>query len=228
MTVLPAETGGPAGDAASCAPGRLTRKAIWLSDIQFANAITALLGPSALAVEDLPDAALKEFSQKGVVVNTSMLRGRMDLAAQATTSLTGRVGELTGCANEDDACARSFIADLAHRAFRRPVGADELADLNEVYSLGRETSVESGVMLATQAIIGSPSFNYRTEFGDTVVDANSGTRQLAGPEIASMLSFWLTDGPPDAELLSLERCASPWKSSARSRVCCRPRPRRTA
>jgi hypothetical protein len=201
MTGAPSEPNGAPGGAEECATGRLSRKAIWLSDIQFANTITALLGPSVLAAEDLPDPAFKAFSQKGVVVNTSMLRGRMDLAEQAAASLTGRVTELTGCANDDDACARSFIADLAHRAFRRPVAASELADLDEVYALGRETSFESGVQLATQAIIASPSFNYRTEFGDVVVDAASGTRQLAGPEFASMLSFWLTDGPPDAELL---------------------------
>jgi hypothetical protein len=201
-------TGAPGGpsdgpDAPGvCAAGRLNRKAILLSDIQFANTITALLGPSAVAVEEQPDAALKPFSQKGVVVNTSMLRTRMDLAESASLSMTGRVGELTGCADGDDACAQSFIADLAHRAFRRPVGAEELGDLNDVYALGRETSFEQGVQLATQAIIASPSFNYRTEFGDTMLDAATGTRRLAGTELASLLSFWLTDGPPDEELLS--------------------------
>jgi len=192
--------GGPSSPEA-CNAGRLGRKAIWLSDIQFANTITALLGTAAVSAEEQPDAALKAFSQKGVVVNTSMLRTRMDYAEQAALSMTGRVGELTGCAANDDTCAQSFIADLAHRAFRRPVAAAELADLNEVYAAGRETSFEQGVQLATQAIIASPSFNYRTEFGDTVLDAASGTRQLAGPELASLLSFWLTDGPPDDELL---------------------------
>lgn len=197
-------SGGPAGGpdgAGVCAPGRLNRKAIWLSDIQFANTITTLLGPTALPAEERPDAARKEFSQKGVVVNTSMLRTRMDLAESASLSLTGRVGEVTGCADGDDACAQSFLADLAHRAFRRPVGAEELGDLNEVYAAGRETSFEQGVQLATQAIIASPSFNYRTEFGDTMLDAATGTRRLAGTELASMLSFWLTDSPPDDELL---------------------------
>jgi len=196
----PGGVGGPDAPEA-CAPGRLSRKAIWLSDIQFANTITTLLGPAAVAVDDQPDAALKVFSQKGVVVNTSMLRTRMDLAESAAASLTGRVAELTGCTDGDDACAQSFLADLAHRAFRRPVGAVELADLGEVYAAGRETSFEQGIQLATQAIIASPSFNYRTEFGDATVGAASGTRQLAGTELASLLSFWLTDGPPDDELL---------------------------
>lgn len=201
MTNGPGSPSNEPGAPAECAPGRLNRKAIWLSDIQFANTITALLGPSAVAVEEQPDAALKAFSQKGIVVNTSMLRTRMDLAEGAALSMAGRVGELTGCADGDDACAQSFIADLAHRAFRRPVGAEELGDLNQVYATGRETSFEQGIQLATQAIIASPSFNYRTEFGDTMLDAATGTRRLAGTELASLLSFWLTDGPPDEELL---------------------------
>jgi hypothetical protein len=197
----PATPAGPAA-AQGCNTGRLSRKAIWLSDIQFANAIGALLGPAAVAVEDQPDAALKPFSQKGVVVNPSMLRTRMDLAERAAASLAGRVLELTGCSEGDDACAKSFLAALARRAFRRPVGPEELADLDQVFAAGRESSFEQGVQLAAQAIVGSPSFNYRTEFGDTVLDQSTGARQLTGPELASMLSFWLTDGPPDAELLA--------------------------
>ncbi|HKO93173.1 MAG TPA: DUF1592 domain-containing protein [Polyangiaceae bacterium] len=186
----------------ACAPGRLSRRAISLSDIQFANSIRALLGPLAVAVEAQPDAALKPFSQKGAVVNTSLLRTRIDLAESAAASLTGRIGELTGCSEGDDVCARGFLADLAHRAFRRPVSAEELADLSEVFAVGREASFEQGVQLATQAVIASPSFSYRTEFGDTTVDATTGARQLGGTELASLLSYWLTDGPPDADLLA--------------------------
>src|SRR5262245_29453483 len=51
-----------------CTPGRLPRRAVWLSEIQFAHAITQLLGPAALDAEQVPVAALKPFSQKGVVV----------------------------------------------------------------------------------------------------------------------------------------------------------------
>ncbi len=193
--------GGPGSEGEECGPGRFARKAVLLSDIQYANAITALLGSEALPADQVPDASAKPFSQKGVGVNTSLLRSRLDLAEVAANSLTGQVGTLSGCAATDDACAQTYIADLAHRAFRRPVAQAELTDLNAVYALGRETSLEVGVQLATQAIIASPSFNYRTEFGGATVDAN-GTRKLAGVELASLLSFWLTDGPPDQQLLT--------------------------
>jgi len=193
----PGSTTTPPG-AAECQPGRLERRAVWLSDIQFANAITSLLGPTALDAELIPDAALKPFSQKGAVVNTSLLRTRLDLAQHAASTLSGRLTEVTGCAGTDDACARRFIRTIAERAFRRPVSDEEGVDLDAVYATGRETDVESGVALALQAILAAPSFSYRTEFGGAR-DA-AGNVVLTDHELGSLLSFWLTDSPPDDEL----------------------------
>jgi hypothetical protein len=201
-STVPGTGNGGAAGGDECGPGRFARKAVLLSDLQFANAITSLLGPEAVPADQAADPSLKPFSQKGAVVNTSLLRTRLDAAEAAAASLTGAVGTRSGCAATDDACAQAYIADLAHRAFRRPVAPAELTDLNAVYTLGRETSLEVGVQLATEAIIASPSFNYRTEFGTTVADAATGTRKLAGVELASLLSFWLTDAPPDDVLLA--------------------------
>jgi uncharacterized protein DUF1592/uncharacterized protein DUF1588/uncharacterized protein DUF1595/uncharacterized protein DUF1585 len=185
-----------------CAPGRIARRAVWLSDIQFANSITRLLGADALPAERAPDAALKPFSQKGVVVNTSLLRERLDLAERAASALGARFSATSGCTADDDACAREFVARFAERAFRRPVTDAERTELLGVYELGRAGGPSAGAQLAVQAIIGSPSFNYRTEFGDVAPDA-PGNVELGGYELASLLSYWLTDGPPDDELAEL-------------------------
>lgn len=189
-------SGGAPGE---CASRAIERRAVWLSDIQFANAITRLLGPSALDPEQSPDPALKAFSQKGIVVNTSLLHTRLDLAQRAASSLSGRFTDVTACGETDDACARDFVSGLARRAFRRPVQDAEIADLNAVYAAGLETDITTGVALAVQAMIASPSFNYRTEFGgDTGAE---GTVELTPHELGSLLAFWLTDAPPDAELI---------------------------
>ncbi len=124
-----------------CIPGRLPRRAVWLSQLQFAHAVTRLLGPAALDAEQVPDASLKPFSQNGVVVDLSLLQTRLDLAGRASASLEGRVAEVTGCVARDDACARACIATLAAHAFRRPVLEAEIADLNAVYDAGRETDL---------------------------------------------------------------------------------------
>ena len=186
------------GTVLECTPGRLPRRAVWLSELQFARAITQLLGPAALDAEQVPDAALKPLSQNGVGVNLSLLRKRLEQAGRASASLEGRVAEVTGCAANDDTCARAFIAALAAKAFRRPVLEAELADLNAVYDAGRETDLEMGVRLVVEAVIASSSFNYRTELG---TGAGAGAPvELTPHELASMLSFWLTDSPPDSSL----------------------------
>src|SRR5262245_26158629 len=183
-----------------CTPGRLPRRAVWLSEIQFAHAITQLLGPAALDAEQVPDAAQKPFFQDGVVVDRSLLQTRLELAGRASASLQGRVAEGTGCVANDDACARAFVAELAAKAFRRPLLEAEIADLNAVYDAGRETDLETGVRLAVEAVIASSSFNYRTELG---TGAGAGAPvELTPHELASMLSFWLTDSPPDSSLAS--------------------------
>jgi Protein of unknown function (DUF1592)/Protein of unknown function (DUF1588)/Protein of unknown function (DUF1595) len=193
----PGETPAP---VLECTPGRLPRRAVWLSELQFARAITQLLGPAALDAEQAPDAVLEPFPPSGVVVDASLLRTRLERAGQASASLEGRVAEVTGCAANDDACARAFIAALAAKAFRRPVLEAELADLNAVYDAGRETDLEMGVRLAVEAVIASSSFNYRTELG---TGAGAGAPvELTPHELASMLSFWLTDSPPDSSLAS--------------------------
>jgi hypothetical protein len=191
--------GSEAPAARECAPGRIERRAVWLSDIQFANTVTRLLGENAVPAERIADPALKPFSQKGVVVNTSLLRERLDVAEQAAASLGTRFTAVTGCEADDDACARAFVASFAERGFRRPIAEAELAELNDVYTLGRQGGVSAGAQLAVQAIIASPSFNYRTELGGSAPDL-AGNVELSDHELASLLSFWLTDAPPDDEL----------------------------
>ena len=50
---------------------------------------------------------------------------------------------------------------------------------------------------AVNAIFESPSFLYRTEFG-----ANAQEGPLTPYELASQLSYFVTDGPPDEQLLA--------------------------
>src|SRR5688572_4638198 len=69
--------GGPA--QAACTPRTLEPRAVWLSEIQYTTAITKLFNdPNVLDAEQIEDPAFKAFSQKGVVVNTSLLRTRLD------------------------------------------------------------------------------------------------------------------------------------------------------
>jgi hypothetical protein len=102
--------------------------------------------------------------------------------------------------SSDDACAQKIVANLARRAFRRPVTADDLAPLMAFYTSGaRLGGFEGGVRDALSAILASPHFLYRAEAADPL----GGTRTLSDLELASRLSFFLWSSIPDDELLTL-------------------------
>lgn len=172
---------------------------VMLTDIQFVNGIRAAIDDAALTADNLPVEEQKDFSRKVLALNASLVFKRMDWAEDAGASLAGRVPEVTGCSDGDVACAQGYLSGLAERAFRRTVTDEEVTDIMEVFAAGAESSHELGVRLAVEAILASPSFFYRTEFGQVGADS---TLQLTSVEMASALSYLLTDRPPDTELLA--------------------------
>jgi hypothetical protein len=104
---------------------------------------------------------------------------------------------------EEQACAEKILTNLAHRAYRRPVAADDVPQLIALYKQGAETGgFESGVRLALQKILVSPEFIFRAEFDP--VEARAGTvHRLNDIELASRLSFFLWSSIPDDELLAV-------------------------
>jgi hypothetical protein len=98
------------------------------------------------------------------------------------------------------ACANKIVENLARRAFRRPVTAEDLNPLMAFYKSGRATAgFDGGVRDALSAILASPHFLYRAEAGDSA----GGTRTLSDLELASRLSFFLWSSLPDEALLKL-------------------------
>jgi Protein of unknown function (DUF1592)/Protein of unknown function (DUF1588)/Protein of unknown function (DUF1595) len=187
----PAASGAP--DSQACGP-RSPARVVLLNDFQHVSAVRSLLGGSALTGDDLPNRQLKPFAQKGLVVNTSLVHTRWEWGADASTKLAANT---LGCAKLDDACAKKFLGAFSERAFRRPVDDEELTDLMAVYTLAAKESPLHGVQRAIEAVLAAPSFLYRRELG--VADKN-GALQLDAYELASMLSFALTDAPPDDTL----------------------------
>ena len=104
---------------------------------------------------------------------------------------------------EEQACAEKILTGLAHRAYRRPVAADDVPQLIALYKQGAEAGgFESGVRLALQKILVSPEFIFRAEFDP--VEARAGTvHRLNDIELASRLSFFLWSSIPDDELLAV-------------------------
>mgnify|MGYP000303371311 CR=1 FL=1 len=100
----------------------------------------------------------------------------------------------------DLGCVDTFLADLLERGYRRPPTTDELAAIRSLYV---DVADLSTATLATQAAVAatllSPHFLYIVEVGTSDADRPD-ERVLTEWELASRLSYFLTDGPPDAPL----------------------------
>jgi mono/diheme cytochrome c family protein len=104
---------------------------------------------------------------------------------------------------QEEPCAEKILQNLAHRAYRRPVTADDLAPLFALYRQGAQNGgFESGVKLALRRILVSPSFIFRTELDPPNARPGS-VHRISDVELASRLSFFLWSSIPDDELLSL-------------------------
>jgi hypothetical protein len=182
-----------------------------LSFRQLKGALDALLGaPAADEITvglDLPtneQAEVPSFSlERPEIADTTFTE--FDLVAQRTGAyVRANVEAVTGCtADPTDECARAFVADFAERAFRKTAEGAELDLVLGVYDGGRAdlgASVVEALEAGVYAVLESPRFTYRFELG--AADAAAGKVPLEPHEVANALSFFLTAGPPDAELLA--------------------------
>src|SRR5262249_61366691 len=65
---------------------------------------------------------------------------------------------------QEEPCAEKILQNLAHRAYRRPVTADDLAPLFALYRQGAKNGgFESGVKLALGRLPGSPAVDFRQQ-----------------------------------------------------------------
>jgi hypothetical protein len=104
---------------------------------------------------------------------------------------------------EEESCANQILANVARRAYRRPVTD---ADLQIPLKLYRETRAsegfEGGIERGLRALLISPEFLFRVERDPAGIAPNTAYR-LTDLELASRLSFFLWSSIPDDELLNL-------------------------
>ena len=104
---------------------------------------------------------------------------------------------------EEAACAAEILGQLAERAYRRPLTADDpaVSVLLEFYSAGRaEGSFDAGIQRALARVLVDPEFIFRFETEPADLPAGSIYR-INDVELASRLSFFLWSSIPDEPLL---------------------------
>jgi uncharacterized protein DUF1592/uncharacterized protein DUF1588/uncharacterized protein DUF1595/uncharacterized protein DUF1587/uncharacterized protein DUF1585 len=115
-------------------------------------------------------------------------------------SLRVRSGQ---AAADEESCARKIVANLATRAFRRPVEASEIDMLMEFYRSGRSGGAfDQGIEMALARILASPQFVYRIEEEPPNLKPGAVYR-ITDIDLASRLSFFLWSTSPDDELIKL-------------------------
>lgn len=187
----------------------MPKRLIRLSFNQVASSLRPIFGDAfadkALADNHIPPPTERTFPPLGDTSEGSTYIDTKWLSSEAIAEAAGNealknFATMTGCTDAPTAdCAKAFITKHAEGAYRRPLTDREKTSLLQVYTEVTTAggTVQQGVQAGVRAIYDSPQFLYRTEFG---ADANTGP--LTPYELASQLSFFLTDGPPDAALLT--------------------------
>ncbi len=106
---------------------------------------------------------------------------------------------------EELPCATKILAEVAGRAYRRPVSAEDLEGLLSFYQEARAAgNFESGIRTSLQAVLASPHFVFRFERAPANVRPGQMYR-IGDLELASRISYFLWATAPDAELMSAAR-----------------------
>jgi hypothetical protein len=108
-----------------------------------------------------------------------------------------QAGLSCGASEAEAACVRRQLGALGAALWRRPLDTTELDEVMDVFTVGRAgATLQDGLTLALQALLGAPSFLYRRELG-----VPAGDHLVLSPdELAEALAYDFTGGPPDEAL----------------------------
>src|SRR5687767_286793 len=104
----------------------------------------------------------------------------------------------------ESGCAQKILTNLARRAYRRPVTAEDIAAPLSFYTGARERggTFDAGIRAGVARILASPLFLYRIERDPAGLRPGT-ARQVSDVELASRLSFFLWSSIPDDTLMNL-------------------------
>jgi hypothetical protein len=135
----------------------------------------------------------------------ALVEGIHHLAHQVAELLIDADGEnaladCDGTSAADETCRDRFLTPFLERAYRRPVTDEDISEMNEVFATGKELGGDfaSGIRAVVEVALQNPDFVYLLEQGDGTFEGDAAV--LTGFETAARLAYFLTGGPPDAEL----------------------------
>ncbi len=186
-----------------------SKRLVRLTFNQLAASVRSLFGDS-LAAQVQTAFEIGSLSDRDFPPLSSPREGSLfiDSVWQSSDAIAQAVGKyvldnfatVTACTDTPTAdCATQYVSSLAERAFRRPLEQREQARLLQVFTEAQAAggTVQEATQYSVYAIMQSPHYLYRTEFGSAPYTQET----LAPYELASALSYFLTDAPPDQGLI---------------------------
>jgi hypothetical protein len=178
-----------------------------LTHAEYDNSVADLLGDTTH-----PGRTFVADTQVGLFDNTATTQTVPVLLAEQYLNTAAQLAEgvkdvnkLVGCdpaSSTGATCVRSFIDRFGRRAYRRPLSADEATRLVAVYDATRTASdAPTGVRAVVTAMLASPNFLFRPEFGSTTAGQVANAKPLTAYEMASRLASLIWASVPDDVLL---------------------------
>jgi hypothetical protein len=160
-----------------------------------------------------PSNLSRQFVNEGVRTSFDTHGGELEISSQLWQDYNKAAGTLASqvardaaklnalipanAPNDPEGKARAFIGAFGTRAFRRPLTDAEQTQFLDLYRKG--TDLADGLELVITAFLSSPHVLYRTELSGTVAN---GKIALSDYEVASRLSYGLTNSMPDDQLFA--------------------------
>jgi hypothetical protein len=188
-----------------CAPLDQIPRRLWrLSAQQYGNSIRDLLGLPATPVlsNNGGTADYAFFSDDAAGVDSNFQFSIFQTVQTTMAQIAPQLSQLAAC-NSGEAdldCAQRFARSFGARAFRRPLGDDEVTALLGPFNEGATQDFSSGIGLMVEALLQSPSFVFRTELGPPEAVGSTSATSLTSYEVATQLSFLFRNSIPDAPL----------------------------
>lgn len=206
-------TGGTAGAPVVFAPSpgayrRLTSTAFRnsLRDLLQGPVTLGELEPDSWSVGGFPSisAATVSISPAGV----ERYQAAIETATAALFADGVRKAKVLGCtpkSSTDTPCFQSFVTSFGRLAWRKPLTPAQVTRYttliaNVAASLG---DANEGMRAGMKGLLLSPNFLYRLERGAPQAAGGNGFWQYTSSEVATRLSYFLTNSTPDATLLDL-------------------------
>jgi hypothetical protein len=201
--------GTPLADCATPGPQALRR----LTGPQFRNTLVSIFGGDIFdgAQNAPPEGVLTDPANLGFKIDAdALVVSNLDseLLMNYSESIVANAAQKSkfaqytnNCTDANNAdCRRGFIQRLGEKAYRQPLNDQQVQEYDTLFQADfAGTSFDERAQTVAIAMLQSPNMLYRREIG---APGSAGQFNLSQFEIASQLSYLLTDGPPDDQLMA--------------------------